>query len=59
MVLGSVYNIQAFLPQQVRCLMCAVAAKDHQAVQMQLVIGLLHRLHFVETVLRPGSRISL
>ena len=48
--LGQRYNVQAFLTQQVRCLMCAVAAENYQAVQLQLIIGLFHRRHFVDTV---------
>ena len=42
-------DIQSFFSQKVGCLLCAVAAQDDQAVQTQLVIGLLHGLNFVKT----------
>ncbi len=49
--LGQGDDIQPFLAQQVGGLMSAVAAQNDQAVQLQLVIILLHCLYLVQPVL--------
>ncbi len=49
--LGQSNHIQSFLTQQIGRLVGAVAPEDHQTVQLQLVIILLHGLHLVEAVL--------
>ena len=43
-------DIQAFLAQQVCSLLCSVAPKDHDAIQIQLIIILLHRFYLIQTV---------
>ena len=43
-------DVQAFFSQHVCRLMCAVASQDHQAVQVQLVVGMLHGLYLVQSV---------
>ena len=44
-------DVQTFFPQKVRRLLGSVSAQDHQAVQTQLVVGLLHGLHLVQPLL--------
>ena len=44
------YDIQSFLAQQVRSLVGAVTTENYKAVQLQLVIVLLHGFHFVQPV---------
>ena len=48
--LGQRDDVQPLFPQEVSGLVGAVAAQDHQAVQLQLVIGLLHGRHLVHAV---------
>ena len=48
--LGQCYDIQAFLAQQVCGLVGAVTTENYKAVQLQLVIVLLHGFHFVQPV---------
>ena len=43
-------DIQALLPQKVGSLLGSIAAQDDQAVQAQLVVGVLHGLHLVQPV---------
>ena len=49
--LGECHDIETFLAQKVRGLGGSVAAAHDQAVQLQLVVGLLHGLDFVDAVL--------
>ena len=44
-------DIKPFLPQKIRRLMRPVSSEDHKAVQIQLMIGVLHRLHLVQSLL--------
>ncbi len=44
-------DIQTFLTEQVRCLVRPVSSEYHKAVQVQLVICMLHRLYLVKAVL--------
>ena len=44
------HDIQSFLAQQVRSLVGAVTTENYKAVQLQLVIVLLHGFHFVQPV---------
>ena len=48
--LGQMNDVQSLLAEQVGCLLGAVAAQDHEAVQAKLVIILLHRLDLVKPV---------
>ena len=48
--LGQGHDIQSFLAQQVRSLVGAVTTENYKAVQLQLVIVLLHGFHFVQPV---------
>ena len=52
--LGQGDDVQALLAQEVGGLMGAVASQDHQAVQLELVIGLLHGRNLVHPIL-PGD----
>ena len=47
---GQMDNVQSFLPQKVGTLLGAVSAQNHQAVQTQLMVSMLHRLHLVQSV---------
>ena len=49
--LGQGNDVQPLLAQEVGGLVGAVAAQDHQAVQLELVVGLLHGGHLVHAVL--------
>ena len=62
--LGKGDDVQSLRPQKISRLMRPVSAKDHDAVQAQLVIVLLHGIHLVDAVLirilnglkrRPGA----
>ena len=44
-------DIQSFLTKQVCCFLCTVATENHQTVQTQLVVILLHGLYLVQSVL--------
>ena len=48
--LGQGHDIQSFLAQQVSRLVSAVTTENYKAVQLQLVIVLLHGFHFVQPV---------
>ena len=48
--LGQGHDIQSFLAQQVRSLVGAVTTENYKAVQLQLIIILLHGFHFVQPV---------
>ena len=48
--LGKGNDVKAFLPEKVRSLLASVAAKDHQALQLQFFIGMFHGLHFIQAV---------
>ena len=50
MVLGRVTTLQPFVAQEVGGFVGAVAAQDHQAVQLQLVVRLFHGRHLVDAV---------
>ena len=52
--LGQGNDVQPLLAQEVGGLVGAVAAQDHQAVQLELVVGLLHGGHLVHAVV-PGD----
>ena len=43
-------NIQALLPKKVGSLLGSVSAQNHQAVQTQLMVGMLHGLYLVQSV---------
>ena len=49
--LGKMNDIQTLLAQKIRRFLGSVAAQNDQAVQIQLLIGLLHGLHLVQAVL--------
>ena len=44
-------DIQPFLPQKIRRLMRPVSSKDHKAIQVQLMVSVLHRFHFIQSLL--------
>ena len=44
------YHVQPLLPEQVGRFVSAVAAQNHQAVQLQLFIGGLHGFHLIHAV---------
>ncbi len=48
--LRQVDNVETLLTQQICCFLRSVTAEDHETVQIQLVIILLHCLHLVQTV---------
>ena len=48
-------NIQSFLSQEVCCFLGSVSAKNDKAVQKELVPGMLHCIHFVQTVCIRGT----
>ena len=43
-------HVQPLLPEQVGRFVSAVAAQNHQAVQLQLFIGGLHGFHLIHAV---------
>ena len=49
--LGQGHHIKALCTQEVRGFMGAVSSQDHQAVELKLIIILLHGLHFIHAVL--------
>ena len=49
--LGQRNHVESFFLQQIRRLMRSISAQNHKAVQLQLVIILLHRLDLVQSVL--------
>ena len=49
--LGECDDVQSFLAEEIGCLGGSVTATHDQAVELQFVIGLLHRLYFVQAVL--------
>jgi hypothetical protein len=48
--LGQCDDVEPLLPQEIGGLMGAVAPQDHQAVQLELVVVLLHGRHLVHAV---------
>ena len=45
------YDMQPFFSQHIRRLVCTISSKHNQAVQVQLVICMLHSFHLVQTIL--------
>ena len=44
-------HMKPLFPEKICRLLRSIAAQDHQAVQIQLVVGMLHCLHLVQTIL--------
>ena len=44
-------DVQAFFTEKICCLLGSVSAENHQAVEAELVIVLLHGFHLVEAIL--------
>ena len=42
-------DVQPFFTEKVCSLLCTISTKDHEAVQTQFVIRLLHGFHLIET----------
>ena len=53
--LGEAYDIEPLLGQQICCLVGAVAPEGQQAVQLQVLVGVLHLLYPVDVVLPDGG----
>ena len=43
-------DVQSLFTQQICCFLCSVSPEDHQAVQTQFVVILLHGLYLVQSV---------
>ena len=44
-------HIEPFFAEHIRSLVCSVSSQYHKAVQVQLVICMLHRLNLVKAIL--------
>ena len=55
--LGEMDDIESLFTQKIGCFLCSVAAQDHQAVQIQSAVVLLHGCYLVQSVFIRNAHI--
>ncbi len=43
-------NVQPLFPQEVCCFLASVSSQNNQTFQLQLPVGVLHGLYFIQTI---------